>query len=497
MINTEIDLGDGALGNSHKRRATANFHCAGGADETCLATTISNMTPRIATRINFASQGALWVAAPSIALDISPQLSKTVSCSLSPQPDSKPSAPPQKYKKVNAGHRKSRHRAAVFMRDFTALSEAEAAASIEPNSGGTSVRVDHKYPHLSIESDKNQNRDHEHILPILSHEESAGGPPKGPTFPIWWRSILRDMPTSPKPHRNPPLWRQLPNEALIDLWHDALAQIGDVITITGRLRDDIECQARRQPKPIEWLRRRFARELKKGFGRGVECFLRFEEDDNRRLHVHGELGIGLDDAELARLCFRRAGGEWHDTRQRQAHTHDYAPDLGWASYCSEGVWWCSPFMRALLKLNNSRIFGVTFEGSPVSVTQGLNRRAKALYKERRLKVMKARSSRRGKTIECSELTATNTVQAMGKNRQECFWKLVRPATRVAPVHITPPRIISSPKIRDFVSFETGKSRISSSAVRIPTQFTRARTRIHLNMSHQAKDVFSQGPPSLH
>jgi hypothetical protein len=154
-------------------------------------------------------------------------------------------------------------------------------------------------------------------------------------------------------------------------------------------------------------------------------------------------------------------------------------------------------MRALLKLNNSRIFGVTFEGSPVSVTQGLNRRAKALYEERRLKVMKARSSRRGKTIECSELTATNTVQAMGKNRHECFWKLVRPATRVVPVHITPPRIISSPKIRAFVSFETGKSRISSSGVRIPTHFTRGCTRISLNTSYQTKDVFSQGPPSLH
>src|ERR1017187_7605597 len=192
MIKTEIDLGVDALGNTRKRRATARVHCAGDADETCLATTMSNIAPRVATGINFATQRALWVAAPSIPFDITRQLSEAASCSLTRLPDSRPSAPPQKYKKVNAGHRKSRHRAAVFMRDFTVLSEAEATASAERNSGGTSVIVDHKYPHLSIESDKNQNRDHEHILPILSHEESAGGPPKGPTFPIWWRSILRD-----------------------------------------------------------------------------------------------------------------------------------------------------------------------------------------------------------------------------------------------------------------------------------------------------------------
>jgi hypothetical protein len=140
-------------------------------------------------------------------------------------------------------------------------------------------------------------------------------------------------------------------------------------------------------------------------------------------------------------------------------------------------------MRALLKLNNSRIFGVTFEKSPVSVTQGLNRRAKALYAERRLKVMKARGSRRGKTIECSVLAMTNTVQTIAKDCHESAWKLVRPATRVASRHIAPPRLVSSAKTRVFISFEIGKLRISSPVVRISTHYTRGRTRIRLNMRH--------------
>jgi hypothetical protein len=48
--------------------------------------------------------------------------------------------------------------------------------------------------------------------------------------------------------------------------------------------------------------------------------IRFEEDHNRRLHVHGELGISPDGAELARRCFRRAGGEWNEARQDRAHS---------------------------------------------------------------------------------------------------------------------------------------------------------------------------------
>lgn len=204
-------------------------------------------------------------------------------------------------------------------------------------------------------------------------------------FPLWYE---RQPDYSPIRHRALPQWCHLSAQGRAQYFHWALAELGEVHSFSLDLRHDIEAHARLQPKPLDWLKRRVDRCLKDELGRPVNALIVIEETDDRtrRLHLHGEFGIALDEVKRARKALRRAGGEWVKTRQHQVHTSPN-PDSGWIAYCGKNFWKTTPFMRDFLNGSRQR---VTFNGGVLAYSKTVNRKARELFATHRTGLLRNR-----------------------------------------------------------------------------------------------------------
>jgi len=206
-------------------------------------------------------------------------------------------------------------------------------------------------------------------------------------YGLWHREQYAGRPA--RAYRSPAKWRDTSPELRVWYLHKALATLGTVYSFTLNLSPEIETDARKQSNPENWLHRRIARQLKRQFGREVP-FLAVVEEDEGRLHVHGEFLIEKHESKRARKALRCAGGEWVQNRQHQAKTR-HAPDLGWASYIVKDFW---KYGRFRPWLRDSRVFGkTTITGSLFSATADVKRLAVELYEEDWIRVYRARYGR--------------------------------------------------------------------------------------------------------
>ena len=135
-------------------------------------------------------------------------------------------------------------------------------------------------------------------------------------------------------------------------------------------------------------------------GRHVEFVLVPEDDENGRLHLHGEFQISVEEAEAARKAMRVALGEWpaekdrprgcpawvpNMPRQHQVKTEP-EPDHGHSCYITKDFW-RSPD-RLHIKLFAAMRVG--FDCKPLSATKRLRARAEELYTHDRAMVIEAR-----------------------------------------------------------------------------------------------------------
>ena len=375
MINSEeIEHRDGAQGKPDQHRATAWFHCADGSDDTCEATTVSN------------------IASP----------------------------PPASGDKKGSGRRCLYQMASGrFLLDYKALK------GIPAGRGRGRIGV-----------------------PIVSTVSTDTGEGSSDSKNV--SKLVR---------RSSSLWRDASDELQGHFAHEAIASLGPVVAFTAWCNDEIDAKARASGKPLGYIRKRLHDGLQAVLKRPPAFVLCIEEEfdvirQKFRFHVHGEIQVDRTQRKSVREALRAACGPWEGTARCRQIRMRRNPDAGWISYCTKRTWLATPGIRQIMKgYKPSRNYCLSFEG-PV-------------------------------------LTMTNTVRTVAKDCHEQAQKLLRPATRVAPLHTARPRFVSSPKFRTFVSFEIGKSSILRAAAKIPTRCNRVR----LNTSHQAKDIFSQGPPS--
>jgi len=111
----------------------------------------------------------------------------------------------------------------------------------------------------------------------------------------------------------------------------------------------------------------------------------FELSPERRLHVHGELGIAQHEAEIARKALRLAGGEWAQVRQHQAKTKS-EPSLPWANYCGKASIFIRPLSGRFADLPRAINGDWLFASNTVRSTAG------ELYEQQREKAAKLMSS---------------------------------------------------------------------------------------------------------
>lgn len=261
-------------------------------------------------------------------------------------------------KSVNRPTRKSLFRDAEFVREFQHFA-GDHDPETSPISGETSV-IEYKGVTPSPS------------LPLPSGTDT--------TSPWYQRYVAPPA----RPHRTPAEWRDTTDPLRAHYHHLALRQLGPVHSFTANLLPHIESRARSASNgPLDWLHRRIGRQLHKHLGRRVEFYLAIEETDDRRLHLHGEIGIGPDDAEIARKALRLACGEWTSARQFQVDTKP-SPDSSWPSYALKHHWKTTPFARSVLAGSS---LAVTFTGPVLSVTADLRRHAEALYTKHRAELI--------------------------------------------------------------------------------------------------------------
>ena len=112
-----------------------------------------------------------------------------------------------------------------------------------------------------------------------------------------------------------------------------------------------------------------------------------------RLHVHMVLAIPFEDdprklaAKLkqVRAALRRAGGEWPKGARRSQVNLKPEPDEGWTGYLSKDFWKTTSYMREMMK--GSPLFGVSFQGSVLSVSQAVKEKARHMLERDRVRLM--------------------------------------------------------------------------------------------------------------
>lgn len=228
-------------------------------------------------------------------------------------------------KKVNRARVKSPYRDALFRPLFQAVAALEDARS----RGETSViwhTPSHPlFPILRLPTSILTTTPTLTVERLTDEEEIAAA--------RFWKTYYVE---TPRKHRTPARWRDLSDEARLEWFHYAMRASGPIASFTLNLDDKTEAQVSAAQSSAGWLSKRIARNLKQALGRHVPFWFVFEVTGDGRLHVHGELGASCDELPAARKALRRAGGEWADTRQHQAHTREN-PSAIWSFYSSKNA----------------------------------------------------------------------------------------------------------------------------------------------------------------
>ena len=272
----------------------------------------------------------------------------------------------------------SRFRDAQFMRELQALLNTYPSTS-----AGHTLSVitpHHSFPLIASSS----------VLPSIPSLDAFFNH-TSPYTPWWETNGGGQLPPPARQYRTPAPWRDTSEYLVVSYRHLALRSFGPVHTLTLNLSPDIEIKARAQAYPLGWIQKRIADQLKKALGRTVEFHLVLEEAEGHRLHVHGELQISADEAKDARAALRKAGGQWEDEAPQFQAQAKPDPDRGWLDYILLDLGRIS-FTREFLprythpsgKLPDDAI---TFAGSPIASTAGLNAAAAKLYDQHRQAVM--------------------------------------------------------------------------------------------------------------
>lgn len=206
-----------------------------------------------------------------------------------------------------------------------------------------------------------------------------------------WLDALVGMPLTPHTPRPISLpetgkslshqaWRDTGDEVKGLFYHLALKERGAVYSIALRLRPDVEAKARSQGvAALNWLRDRAAYHLEAALGRPVAFWLTLEEASGV-LHLHGEIGVGPDEQDAARLALRKAGGLWRGPGASHQLRGKWNPDIRSAGYALKEVHRARPGWRAMMKgFGSPRSMTVTFEGRALTVTRDVGAEAAALY----------------------------------------------------------------------------------------------------------------------
>lgn len=201
----------------------------------------------------------------------------------------------------------------------------------------------------------------------------------------WWEGTYSSE--AGRAHRFPAQWRDTSDLLRVLYFHLAMRELGPVHSFSLNLRPDIEARARLQDSPVSWIQKRVVRHLEAALGRPVAVYVVLEED-RQRLHVHGEIQIGADEAAPARKALRKAGGEWKEVRQHQAHT-DADPDQGWPSYIGKEFYKYRPWARRFYEKARGAS-RVTLRGNLFASTKALGLGARSLYEQHRLVVVRHR-----------------------------------------------------------------------------------------------------------
>jgi hypothetical protein len=199
----------------------------------------------------------------------------------------------------------------------------------------------------------------------------------------WWELTG----PGPRNHRTPADPRDISVYLRAEYLMLALRDSGPVHSFTLNLRPDVEEMACAAPSTRDFLRRRLSYQLEAILGRKVDFFFVIEQATRRRVHLHGCLGVSSQDAEVARLALRKAGGEWPVVRQHQSHTED-EPDAKWNSYITKDCVFSTKFARAWCESDKSGP-KIKFSGPALYVPQSLGMRAHDLYQSHRRLVLSA------------------------------------------------------------------------------------------------------------
>jgi hypothetical protein len=274
-------------------------------------------------------------------------------CAQASQPVQLASTTRKNDKVVNSKRRPNAIRDAQFMSDLKALSLVAGGAA----KAGTSVIVNRPSIPLSPDADAYDLKPHTLIVPEGFQARSFQTRSSVPT----WYDKTSGLPALLRPRQRhqltvrPAQWRDITPELELTYYCWALREFGCVHAFTARFRGDVEERARAQGKKmLAWVQKCIARELKKYVGRHVQLVFVLEEDENGRLHVHGEFQIFEEEAEVARKALRVALGEWptendrprgcpawlpNMPRQHQIKTEP-EPDHGHSCYITKDFWRC-------------------------------------------------------------------------------------------------------------------------------------------------------------
>jgi hypothetical protein len=309
--------------------------------------------------------------------------------------------PTKKDKKANGRRRKSPYRDAQFMRDLQALSLVSAPSSASE----TSVKSTPPISPSPASPSPSPTYSRSALSPFLEEAlvravptTSAPSPKKlAPRHPRWFEHGGMYGGVGARSYRMPTPWRDATDLLKAEYCHRALREFGPVYSFSLNLRPDIEAKARAKANPCTWLRDRIEAELRKALGRSVQMLLAFEEAETwgdatgryrKRLHAHGEFAVSADETAAARAALRKAGGEWGTVRQYQAQTAA-DPDEGWVGYVAKDFWKTTPIMRELIE--GSRIYGVTFRGNVLSVSQPVTEIARSLFERNRTQLVRSKA----------------------------------------------------------------------------------------------------------
>jgi hypothetical protein len=212
----------------------------------------------------------------------------------------------------------------------------------------------------------------------------------------WWHESERpDLPSPARQYRTSAPWRDTSDHLKVTFRHVAINGLGPVFDLSLNLSPDIEALARDQAYPLGWIHRRISLYLKRALQRQVEFHLVMEETGSaRRMHLHGEMQIGPEEAKEARAAIRKAGGVWAAGAKNKQAVARPNPDAIWLNYITLDLQRLS-FTRNMLprltlagRLPSSAI---TFAGSATCSNDLLNKRAAEIYEAHRALIKKHKS----------------------------------------------------------------------------------------------------------